>query len=171
MVNFLHHTKWKINLSMDKKLYIFAKKILKNFFSSATALALASAPDYPQIVRAAIDEMYRQVGPYELDEDGLMRSGVLIRHLVLPGHADESIEILRCINDTFGSGRVLVSLMSQYTPVLPCPLPDRRLTPDEYEAVRSFMENECAFDGYAQELDSASQSYIPPFNCEGVDVD
>lgn len=138
------------------------------FFSTKTARSLADAPDYPTVVRRAIDEMYRQVGPYELDENGLLVRGVLIRHLVLPDHTDESVEILRYINDTFGSGRVLVSLMSQYTPVLPCPLPDRRLTPDEYEAVRSFMENECAFDGYAQELTSANESYIPPFNCEGI---
>ena len=103
------------------------------------AARYSHAPDYPEVARAAIKEMFQEVGPYRLGEDGLLKSGVLIRHLVLPENLENSYGVLEWIADTFRPGEVLVSLMSQYVPPLErADLPEelrRRLKPLEYKLV------------------------------------
>ena len=126
------------------------------------AKQLSNAPNYFEIATEAIQEMVRQVGPPRWEGEKL-RSGVLIRHLILPGQVENSLRVLDWIGETFAPGQVLVSLMRQYTPMpgLPAPL-DRGVSEQEYQAVLSWMYlNE--LQGFTQEAESAKESFIPDF--------
>ncbi len=129
--------------------------------------ALSAAPDYPRVAAEAIREMFRQTGPYELDGEGMLTRGVMIRHLVLPGELDNTFGVLDWIADTFRPGDVLVSLMGQYTPNGHGG-PDRRLTTEEYERAVAYMEALGLLEGYTQELSSAESEYTPLFDGTGV---
>jgi len=131
------------------------------------AADLSGAADYPRIAQAAIREMFRQTGPYALDEDGMMTKGILIRHLVLPGFLDNTFGVLDWIADTFRPGDVMVSLMGQYTPNF-CGGPDRRLTAEEYLRAVDYMKALGILEGYTQEISSAGDEYTPPFDGTGV---
>ena len=102
-------------------------------------------------------------------ENGLLRRGVLIRHLVLPGHLENTRLCLDWIARTFRPGEVLVSLMSQYTPQ-----PGARgslarpVTAAEYRGAVRYMENCGITDGFTQERTSAREEYTPPFDLTGV---
>ena len=132
------------------------------------ARQLSGAGDYPAAARAAIREMFRQTGPCVM-EKGLLRRGVLIRHLVLPGHPENTRLCLDWIARTFRPGEVLVSLMSQYTPQ-----PGARgslarpVTAAEYRGAVRYMENCGITDGFTQERTSAREEYTPPFDLTGV---
>ena len=137
------------------------------YSQGALARELSGAGDYPEAARAAILEMFRQTGPYELDEDGMLKKGVLIRHLVLPGEMENTFGVLDWIADTFREGDVLVSLMGQYTPNGHGG-PDRTLTPEEYRRAADYMLGLGIYEGYTQELSSAREEYTPPFDGTGV---
>ena len=139
------------------------------FADSALAGQLAHAPDYPEIAQAAILEMYRQVGDYVI-EDGLLRSGVLIRHLVLPGKAENTRAVIDWVADTFSHGQVLFSLMSQYTPYRTLDDPDlnRRLDKREWIRARNYMKKKGITEGYVQDLSSAKEEYTPAFDFTGI---
>ncbi len=132
----------------------------------ALAESLSSAPDYPEVVEAALLEMYRQVGAYELDREGLLRRGLLVRHLVLPGFRKDSMAVLDRLGELFPKRDILLSLMSQYTPDFAADAPisslHRRLTRFEYESVAERALT-LGFEGYLQEKSSASVSYTPEF--------
>lgn len=131
------------------------------------AAALSQAPDYPQRVLAAIGEMLRQAGPAEIGEDGLMKKGVLIRHLILPGHTKNSLAVLELIASHFPG--VPVSLMAQYTP--PAVFPEgaahpelaRRITRRELEKVQERLFA-LGLTGYVQERSAATTDYLPDFH-------
>ena len=126
------------------------------------AKTLSAAPDYFPRAKNAIREMVRQTGPVQWDGDKVVK-GVIIRHLILPGHVDNSLKVLDWIGSAFAPGEVLVSLMRQYTPLgnLPAPL-DRRVTDEEYDAVLSWMYlND--LEGFTQEAEAADSLYIPDF--------
>ncbi len=137
------------------------------YSDGALAGRLSAAPDYPETARRAVLEMFRQTGPYVLDGAGLMQSGVLIRHLVLPGELDNTFGVLDWIAETFRPGDVMVSLMGQYTPNGRGG-PNRRLTAEEYRRAADYMAALGILEGYTQELDSAETSYTPPFDGTGV---
>lgn len=132
------------------------------------AAALSGAADYFPVACQAIREMFRQVGPYVL-EDGLLTRGVVIRHLVLPGYLDNTRQVLDWIAETFGPGDVLVSLMSQYTPTnnMTGRLA-RRVTAAEYRAAAAYMRNCGITNGFVQERTSAEEAYTPAFDGQGV---
>ncbi len=141
------------------------------YAGAAIAGRYSSAPDYPEIARAAIMEMYRQRGPYVLDGDGLIKSGVIIRHLVLPNALENTRAVIDWVADTFGPGQALFSLMSQYTPMGRAgdfPEIARRLTPEEYTEAVEYMERRGIEDGFYQELSSAKEEYTPEFDLTGV---
>ena len=143
---------------------------LKYAFSS-TAARYSRAPDYPETARAAIREMVRLTGPYELDENGMLRSGVLIRHLVLPGRIADTRSVLRWVSETFAPGTVLFSLMAQYTPcgdLTRTPELKRTLTADEWDEALSALAEYGIEDGYVQELSAAGEEEIPAFDGTGV---
>ncbi len=134
------------------------------------AKLLSAAPDYVETAKSAILEMYRQSGPCVI-ENGLLKSGVLIRHLILPGQIDNSIGVLEWIANTFPKGSVLVSLMSQYVPMGPAakvPPFDRRITEEEYDTVLSWLYLFGLEDGFIQGPEAASLEYVPAFDGEGI---
>ena len=124
--------------------------------------ALSGAADYFEVATAAIKEMVRQVGAPQWDGEKL-RSGVIVRHLILPGFVENSLKVLDWLGETFAPGEILVSLMRQYTPMpgLAAPL-DRTVTEDEYQAVLSWMMlND--LEGFTQEAEAADVGFIPDF--------
>lgn len=146
---------------------------LPDFKYAAPELALrySRAGNYPEAAEQAILEMFRQVGRYRLGEDGLLQSGVLIRHLVLPGNLDNTKRVIDWLCEHFQPGEVLFSLMGQYTPcgnLSGCPELRRTLTPEEYAAAEEYLWASGWEDGYVQDLTSACTDFIPAFDLTGV---
>lgn len=138
------------------------------YADNALAAQLSRAPDYFEVVAAAIAEMYRQVGSAVI-KDGVMERGLLIRHLVLPGYLDNSLRVIERVAAQFPKNDVLFSLMSQYVPmgnVVP-PL-DRRLTEEEYDGAVSWMELCGLKNGFTQDFSAASAEYLPAFDLGGI---
>ena len=128
----------------------------------------SGAEDYFERASAAILEMYRQTGPYVL-ENGRLRRGVVIRHLQLPGELENTRRCIDWVAETFRPGEVLFSLMSQYTPQPGAQGPlARHVTGAEYRAAVAYMENCGITDGYTQERTSAKEEYTPDFDLRGV---
>ena len=138
----------------------------------ALAGRYSAAADYPSVAAEAIREMVRQTGPYRLDEDGLLLSGVLIRHLILPGETENSMGAIDFVADSFPQGSVLFSLMSQYTPMPGLgrfPSLQRRVDAEENAHLIRYMHACGITDGYWQELSSATEDEIPAFDGTGVE--
>jgi putative pyruvate formate lyase activating enzyme len=134
------------------------------------AARYSAAPDYPELAKAAILEMYRQTGDFAI-ENGLLKRGVLIRHLVLPGNLDNTYRVIDWISQTFKPGQVLFSLMSQYTPhgdLERFPELRRTLTAEEYEAALDYLDASDIEDGYTQELSASGDELLPDFDGSGV---
>ena len=136
------------------------------YADNALAARLSGASDYFETAAAAIREMVRQTGPVRFRGERLIR-GTVIRHLILPGHIENSLKVLDWIGETFAPGEVLVSLMRQYTPMPGMEPPfDRRITQEEYDAVLSWMYlND--LDGFTQEAEAADAGFIPDFTPSG----
>lgn len=132
------------------------------------AARLSFAPDYFEVAAAAIKEMYRQTGAARI-QDGVMERGVLIRHLVLPGHLNNTLGVLEWISENFPENTVPISLMSQYVPnpSLAAPL-DRHLTEEEYAGALSWAELCGLKFGYAQDSTAATNEYLPDFDFSGL---
>ena len=129
---------------------------------------LSGASDYFEVAAAAIREMYRQTGDYVL-ADGLLKRGVVIRHLVLPGQLENTRRVIDWVAETFRPGQVLFSLMAQYTPQIGAEgVLARHVTKAEYRAAAEYMENCGIVDGFTQERTSAREEYTPPFDLTGV---
>ena len=132
------------------------------YADNALAMELSGVKDYFSVAAAAISKMVEITGPVQWQGDKLVK-GTVIRHLILPGHVENSLKVLDWIADAFPPGAVLVSLMRQYTPMpsMEAPL-DRTVTEEEYQAVLSWMYlND--LQGFTQEAASARDSYIPDF--------
>jgi len=139
------------------------------YATPALAGRYSGAADYPDAAKAAILEMVRQRGPARL-ENGMLKSGVLIRHLILPGQVNEAKRVMDWVAGAFPPGTVLFSLMAQYTPVGALdgfPELRRPLRPSELRAARAYMEN-LGLAGYVQELGSAGEGFIPAFDLTGL---
>ena len=128
----------------------------------------SAAEDYFEWASAAILAMFRQTGPYRM-ENGLLKRGVLIRHLILPGELENSRRVIDWVAETFQPGDVLFSLMSQYTPQ-PGAVGNlaRHVTKAEYRSAVAYMENCGITDGFTQERTSAKEEYTPDFDLRGV---
>ena len=128
----------------------------------------SAARDYFDYAAPAILEMFRQTGPYELENDFLTR-GVLIRHLMLPGEMENTRRVIDWVAENFRPGDVLFSLMSQYTPQ-PGATGNlaRHVTRAEYRSAVAYMENCGIVDGYTQERTSAREEYTPDFDLRGI---
>ncbi len=141
------------------------------YADSALAARYSAAPDYPQVVTAAVKEMFRQAGPFELDGDGLLRRGVLIRHLVLPGAPENTLRVIDAVEDNLPAKQVLFSLMAQYTPMPGLddyPALQRRVTQEEYDRCMSYLDFSGIDHGYYQSPESATDEMIPAFDGTGV---
>lgn len=140
------------------------------YSDNALAARLSAAPDYFEVASEAILEMYRQVGPVQIEDEQMTR-GVLLRHLVLPGYVDNSLGVLDWLAEHFPHGEVLLSLMSQYVPMgdaAKMPPLDRRVTETEYDAVLSYMMLLGIDSGYTQDFSAASSEYTPDFDLTGL---
>ncbi len=141
------------------------------YWKSDLARRYSAAEDYPQRAAEAVREMYRQRGPYVMDEDGLLRSGLLIRHLILPGELLNSMDVIDFVAEEFPHGSVLFSLMSQYTPMPGLerfPALQQRVESELNAQLCDYMQRRGIEDGYWQEPESATQDMIPAFDGTGV---
>lgn len=141
------------------------------YASPTLAEKYSAAPDYPEVAVSALAEMHRQCGAAVFDSDGIMRRGVIVRHLVLPGCYRDSIDVLRKIAEAVPTDDVKISLMRQFTPDFAdktaYPELCRRLTTFEYQKVVD-EASRLNFDGYVQDAASASSKYTPNFDLTGV---
>ena len=114
--------------------------------------------------------MVRQTGPYQLDENGILTRGVILRHLLLPGGLNQAKEVMDWVAETFPPHTILFSLMSQYTPwgkAADYPPLDRRLRKSEIRAAEAYFTN-LGLDGFTQGVEAAQADYIPTFDLTGV---
>ena len=140
------------------------------YYSSELSLQYSHAADYFEKATAAIAEMFRQVGTPIFSSDSLMKRGMIVRHLLLPGQTKDSKKILRYLHETYGND-IYVSIMNQYTPlshVAEIPALNRRVTEEEYQRVLLFAERIGIELGFMQEGEAASESFIPEFDGEGL---
>ena len=137
------------------------------YYSTELSARYSSAPDYFPVALEALREMLRQTGKPQINEQGLMTRGTIVRHLILPTHRRDSIEILKQLASNFGTDAFLLSLMSQYTPDFAnnCGYSalSRRVTSFEYNSVLQEVER-LGFDGYFQARSSASADFTPDFH-------
>ena len=152
----------------EGKIQIYLPDI--KYSDNALAKKYSAAPDYFETAKEAVKEMYRQTGKYDIGDDGIMKKGVIIRHLILPGQLENTKKVIDWVKHEFAPGEVLFSLMSQFTPVEGCNTDElyRRLTKDEYSEIADYLFESGIEDGFMQELSSAKEEYIPPFDLEGV---
>lgn len=144
------------------------------YWEAETARRYSHAEDYPNVAKAAVREMVRQAGPCEFDEAGIIRRGVIVRHLLLPGKVREAKEIVNYLYETYGD-EIYLSLMNQYTPVeqvkkqgLQFPELQRSVTGREYERLIQYALEIGVQNAFVQEGCTAEESFIPAFDMEGV---
>ncbi len=142
------------------------------YYDSALSARYSNAPDYFIKASAAISEMLRQTGhPIFVDgEDSLMLKGVIVRHLLLPGCEADSRLLLHYLHQAYGND-IYVSIMNQYTPmpgVADIPALNRRISAEEYDRIVDYAIQIGIENGFIQEGETASESFIPDFDCEGI---
>ncbi|WP_434639708.1 radical SAM protein [Thermoanaerobacterium thermosaccharolyticum] len=140
------------------------------YCSDETAIKYSKAPHYFEFATKAILEMYRQVGYPVFDNDGIMKKGIIIRHLILPGKLDDTKKILKWISDNLPK-EIYVSLMGQYTPFYNANKYqelNRKISNKEYEEAIDYFFEIGLENGFVQDDESASESFIPDFDLEGV---
>ncbi|MBP5253778.1 MAG: radical SAM protein [Lachnospiraceae bacterium] len=131
----------------------------------------SGAPDYPEVAKEALREMVSQRPALVYDRDGLLKSGVVVRHLLLPGHVKQSKAVIRYVYGTYGDA-VLLSIMNQFTPVYRqerFPELNRKVTKREYERLVRFALEEGVSNALVQEGETQKESFIPAFDYEGVE--
>ena len=140
------------------------------YMDTEAAKAYSHAPDYPEVAKAALAEMVRQTGAAVFDEEGMMKRGVIVRHLLLPNHLKNAKGVVKYVYETYGD-RVYLSLMNQYTP-LPgmeaYPELNRRVTKREYDRLLDYALSLGVENAFIQEGETAKESFIPAFDCRGV---
>ena len=138
------------------------------YWRADTAMKYSTAPTYPDVAKAAIAEMVRQRGTSVI-ENGIMKSGVIVRVLLLPSHLAEAKLTVKYLLDTYGD-KIYISLMNQYTPIKGVAPPlDRRVTHAEYDELVDYALKHGLKNGFTQEWGTASESFIPPFDNTGVE--
>jgi len=146
------------------------------YINAEIAARYSRAPDYFEVAAAAIDEMYRQVGDFVIDDSGMMKKGVIIRHLILPGQLENTLRIIEFVSQKYRPGQVMFSLMRQY---LPCgkvsddnyPELNRRISDFEYEIAENALFASGMEDGFVQDPESAVKEFIPDFAAPENDPD
>ena len=138
------------------------------YFSGELSGKYSSAPDYFEVAKNALKEMFSEVGESEFSEDGIMKKGMIVRHLVLPSCRRDSMALLSELAELLPVDKIKLSLMRQFTPDFvdgeKHPELCRRLTSFEYDSVVNHASS-LGFDGYVQSAESASAAYTPNFNC------
>lgn len=135
------------------------------YYDDSLASNYSHCKDYFEIATMAIDEMYRQVGKFELDENEIMKKGLIIRVLILPGHVDDAKKIIKYIYKTYGDD-VIISIMNQFTPVNTCIYNNlnRKLSKEEYDEVIDYALDLGITKAFMQDGETAAESFIPDFD-------
>ncbi len=135
------------------------------YFDDSLGEKYSLCSNYFETATMAIDEMYRQVGKCEFDENGLLKKGLVVRVLILPGHIDDSKKIIEYLYRTYGDD-IFISIMNQYTPINKCKYSNlnRKVTDKEYDSVIDYALSIGVSNAFVQEGDAASESFIPQFN-------
>ena len=139
------------------------------YMDKEVAKRYSRAENYPEIAKAALAEMVKQCGNAEFDERDMMKRGMIVRHLLLPGQMKNAKDVVQYVYETYGDC-VFLSLMNQYTPlphVEKYPELNRRITEDEYDELVDFAIELGVENGFIQEGETAEESFIPEFNEEG----
>ena len=140
------------------------------YYSPEPAKLYSNAENYFNYASKAIEEMVRQIKKTEFDERGMMRKGVIVRHLLLPGYLSDSKKIIQYLYNTYGD-TIYISIMNQYTPlsgVSAYPSLNQRIKEEDYEELINYAIELGVENGFIQEGETASESFIPEFNEEGV---
>lgn len=141
------------------------------YVSSSLSQKYSHAADYYEVTKLSLAEMYRQVGNPVFDESGdLMRKGIVVRHLLLPGCLEDSKAVIRYLHTTYGD-RIFISIMNQYTPlphVAAYPELNRKVSDKEYDALVDYAIELGVEQGFIQEGDTAQESFIPEFDFTGL---
>lgn len=143
------------------------------YMSPVLSKKYSHASDYAEVAKAAIAEMVRQTGKAVFvngDEDNLILRGTIVRHLTLPGCMEDSMQILKYLHETYGD-TIYISIMNQFTPLSNLekyPELNRKITDEEYETLVDYAIEIGIENGFVQEGDTAEESFIPAFDCEGV---
>ena len=143
------------------------------FMSPDLSAKYSNAPDYPEHAKASISEMVRQCGGDQtrFDDDGIMQRGVIVRHLQLPDHLDDSKSIITYLYNTYKDS-IYISIMNQYTPMpgIENRFPElgRTITSSEYDELVDYAIDIGVENGFIQEGETAKESFIPAFDNEGV---
>lgn len=144
------------------------------YASSKVALRYSKAPDYPEIANKALDAMFDQVGPVSIDnKTGLMTKGVVVRHLLLPDNLRDSFGVMRILASKPYRDKILVSLMSQYTPMPGIdadgfPELKGHVSNEDYQALIDYALALGIDNSFCQEGETAEESFIPAFDYDGV---
>ena len=141
------------------------------YMESDLAGKYSHAKDYPEIAREALAEMVRQAGTPEFDDRGMMKKGVIVRHLLLPGHVRNSRKVLEYLYETY-KDQIYISLMNQYTPmpaVMEDPQLSRKVTDREYDRLLDHAISLGVTNCFIQEGETAKESFIPEFDGEGIE--
>ena len=135
------------------------------YFDDSLGEKYSGCSNYFEVATMAIDEMYRQVGDILLDEDGMMKKGLIVRVLILPGHVHDAKEIINYLYKTYGDS-IYISIMNQYTPVNKCEYENlnRKVTDEEYDEVINYALTIGVKNAFIQEGDTAEESFIPNFD-------
>ncbi len=137
------------------------------YMDSDLALKYSDAADYPERAKASVAEMIRQCGEERLDKRGIMKRGVIVRHLLLPGNVLNSKKVLRYLYETYGN-QIKLSIMAQYTPMEGIaekyPELSRRVRKSEYDRLIDYALGLGVTNSYIQDLTTAKESFIPEFN-------
>lgn len=137
------------------------------YISSELSAKYSKASNYFEYASEALKEMVKQTGKPQFDDNGMMKKGTIVRHLILPQNTKNSVEVLEWLDKTFGD-EILISLMGQYIPLGNTdkyPEINRRITKREYNKVTDYLEN-LNLDGFVQDLSSAKKDYIPDFDID-----
>ncbi len=154
---------------LEGKIQIFLPDF--KYWDNTLAKRYSRCPDYRETAIAAIEEMFRQRGAYQLDGEGMLISGVVIRHLILPGALENTKRVIDWVANRFDEGQVLFSLMRQYVPCGQAnryPELNRRLTADEYQEAETYLFSSSIEDGFVQEEGADERKFIPAFDGTGV---
>lgn len=136
------------------------------YFADKYAVKYSNAPKYFETTARAIEEMYRQVGKIELDENGIMKKGLIVRHLMLPGLLLDSKRVMDYLFKSYGND-IYISLMCQYTPlphVKKYPELDRKIDMQKYEILVDYCSSQGMENVFVQNEESAQESFIPDFD-------
>ena len=140
------------------------------YFDNSLAEKFSNAKNYFENASASLIKMFEQTGEPVFDDDGMMKKGIIVRHLVLPGHTEDSKKILRWLWENFGD-KIWISIMNQYTPLCSdekFPELLRKVTDEEYDEVVDFAVSLGIENAFVQDGEAVSESFIPPFDLEGV---